>query len=194
MRGVPASFPATEYEAFTKNMIDRTKFTPGGVNPAHPVPINFDQSVPTEEMVNLLARLCNLQPESLVVEIGTGSGYQAAVLAEKCHLVITVEVNPVYKPSSCALPANVMTFAGDGTRFDCYTEAGYAHADAVLVTFAAPMIYPAWKRMLRQGGRLVVPLQTGSSAAISVFHKLGDDLILSEVVAYAPFTAMKEAA
>lgn len=164
--------------------VDRRRFTPGGINPPCPVPLSHEQTVPTEQMVNLLADLCGLTPESSVLEIGTGSGYQAAVLAERCKEVVTIEARPVNNGEKIA--PNVYSYIGDGT-IKAFTHGEF---DAVLVTCATPKIFPAWRDAVRSGGRIVAPIETGGSCAISVFYKLGDELILHDVPAYAPFTSL----
>lgn len=170
-------------------MIDRKRFLPGGVDHPSAVPIGIGQTVPNQAMAELLARLCNTRGR--VLEIGTGSGYQAAVLAEQCEEVVTFEIDPVPGVDKL-LPDNVLLVRLDGRKL----PSNLRPFDAVLVTFAVREIAPSWIGALKQGGRLVAPMESpvGFSSAISVFHRLGDQLYLADIPAYAPFTPMKEAA
>jgi protein-L-isoaspartate(D-aspartate) O-methyltransferase len=161
--------------------VDRRQFTPDGSNPPHAVPIGYEQTVPTEHVVDLLLRLCNTNGR--VLEIGTGSGYQAAVLAEHCQEVVTIEINPICGIAE-KLPSNVVMLAGyDGRTYDTGEE-----FDAVLVTFASPELFPVWRSQLKDGGRLVVPLKSGAFCSIRAYDKIGGCLELVDVAAYAPFT------
>lgn len=120
--------------------------------------------------------------EKDILEIGTGSGYQAAILAERCRSLVSIDVER--DPAVAAkLPAHVCLITGNGYEYDTGEE-----FDGILVTFAAQGIAEAWVRQLKDGGTLVVPLQRGESSAISVLRRNGTRLDLVEVVAYAPFT------
>src|SRR5271165_1483844 len=164
--------------------IDRKQFTPDGLDPAVPVVISPYCTVPTEAMALMLAGLVG--PCESVLEIGTGSGYQAAVLAERCKEVVSVEVQPVTDLAN-KLPGNVVLIHGDG----CTLDTGDTY-DAVLVTFAAPRIMPSWFKQVREAGRLVVPLKIGGTCRICVYEKCEGRLVLAQVHAYANFTPMVE--
>jgi len=164
--------------------VDRAQFTPDGSNPDLPVVITPYCTVPTEQMARLLAGLVG--PVDSVLEIGTGSGYQTAVLAEQCKSVVSIEVQPVADLAK-KLPGHVALMDGDGCTFDTGEQ-----FDAVLVTFAAPRIMPDWAKQLRKGGRLAVPLQTGGTCRICVYEKRGDGMALKQVAGYANFTPMIE--
>lgn len=122
-----------------------------------------------------------------ILEIGTGSGYQAAILAQSCRSVVSLDV---CQDRSVAekLPSNVALIAANGYEYDTGEQ-----FDGVLVTFGAQHIAQSWGLQLKQGARLVVPLIRGDSSAISVYERQGDQLCLIEVVAYAPFTKGVEA-
>ena len=164
--------------------VDRKQFTPDGLDPAVPVVISPYCTVPTEAMALMLAGLVG--PCESVLEIGTGSGYQAAVLAERCKEVVSVEVQPVADLAN-KLPSNVVLIHGDGCTLDTGDK-----FDAVLVTFAAPRIMHSWFKQVRDAGRLVVPLHKGGTCRICVYEKCGDKLVLAQVKAYANFTPMVE--
>lgn len=159
--------------------INRTLFT-GGPNPDCPVPVGPDCTVPTERMVYLLAGLLNTTDS--VLEIGTGSGYQTAVLAERCKQVVSIESQPRHGVAE-KLPSHVCLIYADGTTYSTGEQ-----FDGVLVTFAAPRILPAWFHQVKEGGRLVLPLSVGGSCKICVYEKHDGRLNMVEVAAYAPFT------
>lgn len=162
-------------------MIDRRLFTPDGTNPPFPVPVADDCTIPTEQMAYLLAELLNTDGD--VLEIGTGSGYQTAVLAEKCRVVVSIEMQPMLHLRT-PLPKNTMLILANGLVFD--TAAEY---DAVLVTFGIENVMPVWIKQLKIGGRLVVPIRTGPSCRICVYEKVADNNItLLDVPVYASFT------
>ncbi len=177
-------------------MIDRCLFTPNGDNPPFPVPLDDLCTVPTEEMARLLANLVlggDDDPGLTVVsykdilEIGTGSGYQAAILAERCRSVFSVDVK--LQPNAATLtPSNVVLMTADGYEFDSGEQ-----FDGVLVTFGAARIAESWVKQTKVGGRLVIPLDTGTGCRISVYERTKHGLELLDVVAYANFTPGAEA-
>jgi protein-L-isoaspartate(D-aspartate) O-methyltransferase len=177
-------------------MINRCLFTPNGDNPPFPVPLDDLCTVPTEEMANLLANLVlggDDDPGLTVVsfkdilEIGTGSGFQAAVLAERCRSVFSVDVE-MRSSAIATLPSNVFLMTANGYEFDSGEE-----FDGVLVTFGASRISENWVKQTKVGGLLVVPLDTGTGCRISVYGRTETGLRLLDVVAYAPFTPGAEA-
>jgi protein-L-isoaspartate(D-aspartate) O-methyltransferase len=177
-------------------MINRCLFTPNGDNPPFPVPLDDLCTVPTEEMACLLASLLLGESQADgdgagdkdVLEIGTGSGYQTAILASRCRSVLSIDVR--MQPSAAIhLPDNVALLVADGYEYDSREQ-----FDGVLVTFGAAGIAKAWIRQLKEGGKLVVPLDSGTGCCrISVFERVGEELRLLEVAAYAPFTPGAEA-
>jgi protein-L-isoaspartate(D-aspartate) O-methyltransferase len=117
-----------------------------------------------------------------VLEIGTGSGYQSAILAERCRSLVSIDVK--CQPSALLqLPESVALVIANGYEYDSGEQ-----FDAVLVTFAAVRIAQAWVRQTKVGGRLVIPLDTGTGCRISVFERTDEGIELLDVVAYAPFT------
>jgi len=124
-----------------------------------PLPIGHGQTISQPYIVALMTELAELQPGDVVLEIGTGSGYQAAVLAKLVRQVYTMEIIPALgQRAETDLRrlgyANVQVRIGDG--YHGWPE--HAPYDAILVT-AAPAEIPApLLRQLRPGGRLVVPV------------------------------------
>jgi protein-L-isoaspartate(D-aspartate) O-methyltransferase len=124
-----------------------------------PLPIGHGQTISQPFVVALMTELLDLSPQDSVLEIGTGSGYQAAVLAEVAGSVCSIEVIPELAAAAAkALThegyTNVMLRTGDG-------GSGWperAPFDAIIVTAAAPEIPPALVAQLRIGGRMVIPV------------------------------------
>ena len=103
--------------------------------------------------------LMNLRPEHTVLEIGTGSGYQAAILAELAQTVCTIEiVEPLARQAEERLRAlgyaRVRTRVGDGY----YGWEDCGPFDAIIVTAAASHVPPPLIRQLKPGGRMVIPV------------------------------------
>jgi protein-L-isoaspartate(D-aspartate) O-methyltransferase len=124
-----------------------------------PLPIGYGQTISQPYIVALMSELLDLKPGERVLEIGTGSGYQAAVLAEMGAEVYTIEiVEPVGLAGAQALReagyGAVKTRVGDG--YAGWPEA--APFDAVIVTAAPPEIPAPLVAQLKTGGRIVVPV------------------------------------
>jgi protein-L-isoaspartate(D-aspartate) O-methyltransferase len=141
----------------------RDRFVPSEQEPYayenRPLPIGHGQTISQPYIVALMTDLVGPRPGDVVLEIGTGSGYQAAILAELVAKVYTIEiVEPVGKQGAANLQAtgyrNVFTRIGDG--YHGWPEA--APFDAILVTAAAPLVPPALVEQLKPGGRLVIPV------------------------------------
>ena len=126
-----------------------------------PLPIGERQTISQPYIVALMSELAALKPGARVLEIGTGSGYQAAVLSELGAKVYTVEIiAPLAERAAATLTrlgyANVHTRIGDGYRG--WPEA--APFDAIVVTAAPPAVPAPLKEQLKVGGRLVLPVGT----------------------------------
>jgi len=125
----------------------------------HPVPIGHGQTISQPYIVAFMTQALGLKGGERVLEIGTGSGYQAAVLSHIAGQVHTIEiVAPLADEAGERLKRlghrNVAVRAGDGYRG--WPEA--APFDAIIVTAAAPRIPEALKSQLAEGGRLILPL------------------------------------
>jgi protein-L-isoaspartate(D-aspartate) O-methyltransferase len=140
-----------------------------------PLPIGFDKTVSQPFISALMTDLLAPGPDQTVLEIGTGLGYQAAVLAELARQVWTVEIVEefaAHAESSLRLLGygNVAVRTGDGTRG--WNE--HAPFDKILVTAAAEHVPPALLRQLKTGGRLVMPLGPEEAQLLTIVDKLAD--------------------
>lgn len=125
----------------------------------YPMPIGREQTISQPYIVALMSELLGLEGSEKVLEIGTGSGYQAAVLAELAAEVRTVELFADLAEAARAKLEklgckNIFFKAGDGAQ----GWAEHAPYDAIMVTCAAPDIPPALLAQLKPGGRLVLPV------------------------------------
>jgi len=140
-----------------------------------PLPIGFDKTVSQPFISALMTDLLAPGPDETVLEIGTGLGYQAAVLAELARQVWTVEVVEEFATHAEASLrllgyGNVAVRTGDGTRG--WSE--HAPFDKILVTAAAEEVPPALLRQLKIEGRLVMPLGPEEAQLLTVVDKLAD--------------------
>jgi len=124
-----------------------------------PLPIGADQTISQPYIVALMTELLDLGAGDRVLEIGTGSGYAAAILAEIAREVFTVERHPALAERAAARLsalgyANIHVRCGDGTLG--WPE--HAPYDAIVVTAGGPYIPRALKGQLAVGGRLVMPV------------------------------------
>jgi len=149
-----------------------------------PLPIGEGQTISQPFMVAAMAEALSLEGPERVMEIGAGSGYQAAVLSLLAREVIAVESQPVLAATARARLAqlryaSVRVEEGDGTLG---WPAG-APYDAVLVTAAAPSIPPPLIEQLVEGGRLVIPV--GRADQQELFRIVKRDARIDQQALYA---------
>jgi protein-L-isoaspartate(D-aspartate) O-methyltransferase len=188
-------FSSSVMDAMAK--VPRHLFVPPDQRPYayenRPLPIGHGQTISQPYIVALMSEFADVQPGQRVLEIGTGSGYQAAVLAEMGAEVHTIEiVAPVGRAGAQALRDagydRVKTRIGDG--YAGWPEA--APFDAVLVTAAAPEIPAPLIAQLKPGGRLVIPVgASGETQQLMVGIRRADGTLETRrtiPVRFVPFT------
>jgi protein-L-isoaspartate(D-aspartate) O-methyltransferase len=125
----------------------------------YPLPIGEGQTISQPYIVALMTQILNVKSGEKVLEIGTGSGYQAAILAELTDYVYTIEIKEkLAKSAKDRLNGlgyhNVNVKFGDGY----YGWEEFAPFDAIIITAAANHISPSLVKQLKEGGRLLIPL------------------------------------
>ena len=158
----------------------------------HPLPIGFGQTISQPYIVALMSEALEVKPGDRVLEIGTGSGYQAAILVEMGVEVYTVEIIPELARQAAAVLdelgyTNVHTLNADG-YFGWETHAPY---DAIIVTAAPDHLPQALGQQLKESGRLVIPIgPTGSVQTLWLFEKQNGGLTATNLgaVSFVPLT------
>jgi protein-L-isoaspartate(D-aspartate) O-methyltransferase len=143
--------------------VERHEFVPADQR-AHaydnrPLPIGHGQTISQPYIVALMTDLAEPEPDDVVLEVGTGSGYQAAVLARLVRHVYSIEIIEELAAEAAARLQrlgydNVTTRLGDGY----YGWEEHAPFDAILVTAAASHVPPPLVQQLKPGGRMVIPV------------------------------------
>jgi protein-L-isoaspartate(D-aspartate) O-methyltransferase len=140
----------------------------------HPLPIGHGQTISQPYIVAFMTEALGLPKGAIVLEVGTGSGYQAAVLGQIAERVYSVEILPALAEEARARLArlgysNVQVRVGDG--YQGWPEAG--PFDGIIVTAAAPRVPDPLKAQLKDGGRLVIPVGD-ESQELMVVTRRGD--------------------
>jgi protein-L-isoaspartate(D-aspartate) O-methyltransferase len=160
-----------------------------------PLPIGFDKTVSQPFIGALMLDLLALEPGEKLLEVGTGLGYQAAVMAEMGAEVFSVEVVEEFASEAVMrLRAfgygDVQVRTGDGTR----GWAEHGPFDKILVTAAAPAPPQALLDQLRPGGRIVMPLGGKDVQQLSVIEKKLDGSVATRGVLSVRFTQLETVA
>jgi protein-L-isoaspartate(D-aspartate) O-methyltransferase len=176
--------------------VPRHEFVPAGDRDYayfnEPLPIGHGQTISQPFIVALMTDLLDPEPGHVVLEVGTGSGYQAAILARLVRRVYSIEAVPALAASASERLArlgidNVAVRAGDGAAG--WPE--HAPFDGILVTAAAPEIPPALVDQLKVGGRMVIPVDSGLWQDLRLVTRKQDGGIDSRTVlpvAFVPLT------
>lgn len=159
--------------------VPRHRFIPTGVRHRayedSPLPIGSGQTISQPMIHARYLELLHLTGDEKVLEIGTGSGYQTALLARMAAQVFSIErIAPLLDRARDVLGEigvrNVSFLLGDGTL----GWRQYAPFDAILVSAAAPTVPPAYTEQLAEGGRLLIPLGDRDEQILNVITKRGD--------------------
>jgi protein-L-isoaspartate(D-aspartate) O-methyltransferase len=157
-----------------------------------PLPIGFDKTISQPFIGAVMLELLDLQPGHRVLEVGTGFGYQAAVMADMGASVFSVEVVEEFaeaaKARFAAIGYDVEVRVGDGSR----GWPDHAPFDRILVTAAAEHVPPALVEQLKPGGRIVIPLGDKEVQQLSIVEKNGaGETTIREIMAVR-FTQLEE--
>ena len=140
-----------------------------------PIRIGCGQTISQPYIVALMTELLDVKPDHRVLDVGTGSGYQAAILGELASEVHTIERHPeLAKSAEEQLAAlgyeNITVHVGDGTQ----GLESFAPYDRILVAAAAPSVPDPLLNQLTDGGRLVIPVGSRFSQSLEIWDRVGD--------------------
>ena len=146
-----------------------------------PLPIGENQTISQPYIVASMTEALQLKGEERVLEIGTGSGYQTAILAEMASQVFTIErIRPIVQKTKVLLNslgyASIVFKVFDGT----YGWRDQSPFDAILISAATPNIPTALIEQLADKGRLVAPVGSRESQKLTVLNKVGNRLVSRE--------------
>ncbi len=162
-----------------------------------PLPIGQQQTISQPYIVAFMTEALEAESDDVVLEIGTGSGYQAAVLAEIVNRVYTIEIIPALgKEATQRLTAlgydNIHVKIGDGY----HGWPKHAPFDSIIVTAGADHVPPALLKQLKPGGRMVIPVgPAGEVQSLTVVEKQTDGSVKQRhvmAVRFVPFTRSKK--
>ena len=164
--------------------VERHKFVPAGIR-AHAykdaaLPIGYGQTISQPYTVALMTQALKLKPNSKVLEIGTGSGYQAAILYNMGMKVFSIE------RQLDILHATQKLFDKMGIRV--YTKYGdgsigwdeFAPYDGIIVTAGSPSVPPSLMKQLTTGGRLVIPVGDKNTQTLKIVMKTEEGTFITE--------------
>ena len=145
----------------------------------HALSIGFGQTISQPLVVGAITQALAPRPDEVALEVGTGSGYQAAVLSRLCRLVVSIELEPALADRAReTLPGlgidNVRVETGDGS-LGWPAESPY---DMIVVSCAAPRVPERLIDQLAEGGRLVIPIGSADDEIqdLRLYKREGDEL------------------
>ena len=164
--------------AMTK--VPRHRFVPGSERAAYddnPLVIGSGQTISQPFMVAAMTEALAPQENERVLEIGAGSGYQTAILAELCRQVYSIERIPELAERARSILGelgygNVAVVVGDGTL----GLPEHGPYDGIIVTAATPNLSPAWVEQLAEGGRIVAPIGDRWQQTLTIATKRGGEI------------------
>jgi len=161
----------------------------------HPLPIGDDQTISQPYIVAIMLESLQLAPTDKVLEVGTGSGYVTALLAELAQQVFSIERHPTLVEGACEVLAelgysNARIFTGDGAL----GLPAYAPFDAILVSAAAPDLPSVLLAQLSDSGRMIVPVGASDSQQLQFVRAVGGRQVVSlrEHVRFVPLVLNHE--
>jgi protein-L-isoaspartate(D-aspartate) O-methyltransferase len=147
------------------------------------LPIGYGQTISRPFTVGLMSALLELRGHEHVLEVGTGSGYQGAVLACLAHTVVSVErIQPLADRARATLAElgfrNITVLAHDGIE-GMYDEAPF---DAIMVTACAPQLPALLVSQLKDGGCLLIPVDKGREQILYRYQRRGEEVLVEQSV------------
>lgn len=175
--------------------IDRGDFVPEAARHEayrdRPVPIPEGQTTSQPSLIARMIEAADPGPDDLVLEIGTGFGYQTALLSRLCREVVSIDrweglVEAARRNLAAAGIENAEVMVGDGWR-GCPERAPF---DAIVVSAAATDVPAPLSGQLVEGGRLVIPVKRGGTDAVTLYRKKEDSLDTIRLVTPARFVPL----
>jgi protein-L-isoaspartate(D-aspartate) O-methyltransferase len=158
----------------------------------HPLPIGDDQTISQPYIVAIMLESLQLAPTDKVLEVGTGSGYVTALLAELAQQVFSIERHPDLVEGACEVLAelgyrNARIFTGDGAL----GLPAYAPFEAILVSAAAPDLPSVLLAQLSDSGRMIVPVGSSDSQQLQFVRAVNGQRVVSlrEHVRFVPLVS-----
>lgn len=145
------------------------------------------RAIPSLEVTELILLLLDLGPEDIVLEIGTGSGYQTKRFAETGACIHSVELQP-WIDSTKEIGEFVFLYSGDGEK----GLPEHAPFTAIVATCGVEEVPPAWIAQLADGGRLVAPIGLPECQKLTLFRKVNGDLVPERVGGYVRFQMLRK--
>ena len=178
--------------------VPRHDFVPVEIQPYaylnRPLPIGFDKTISQPFIVALMTDMLEIQKEDVVLEIGTGLGYQAAVLAELAHKVYSVEIiealaQQAVKRLSRAGYTNVEVKVANGSQ----GLPEHAPYDKVMVTAAPDLIPPSLINQLKPGGRMMIPAGLSDDQQLILVEKSANGRLSTREILPVRFSQLEGA-
>lgn len=174
--------------------VDRGGFVPSGATDVYrdrPVPIPEAQTTSQPTLIARMIEALDPRPDDRVLEVGTGLGYQTALLAKLCREVVSMErwatlADAARANLAAAGTQNAVVIVGDGWK-GCPDRAPF---DGIVVSAAATEVPPAFEGQLVEGGRLVIPVKRRGSDEVTLYVRRGGKLVAARLVTPARFVPL----